>query len=195
MLFKQEATPPCLHHRQRRRVGVSELVATLLTIAITIIAGAAVFGYANSQANVTERQYGTAVGNSVQSLEERFTVVQMNYTSSKVTIWLYNMGSINFSPVQVLLYNNGRSLYLLYNATKVISYQPTGCATVSPPGSDESPLVWNAKTSSGLAVSMQSVQKLTLALPCASESFASGSTYTINILGLYGNYVTYSQTR
>lgn len=171
------------------------MVATLLTIAITIIAGAAVFGYANSQANVTEKQYGTAVGTSVQALEERFTVVQMNFTATKVTIWLYNMGSINLSPVQVLLYNNGRSLYLLYNATKVISYEPTGCATVSPPGSDESPLLWNAKTSSGLAISTQSVQKVTLTLPCASETFASGSAYTINILGLYGNSVTYSQSR
>lgn len=181
--------------RSRRRLGVSEIVATLLTIAITIIAGAAVFSYANSQANVTERQYGTAVGTSVQALEERFTVVQMNFTSTKVTIWLYNIGSINLAPVQILLYNNGRSLYLMYNATKVISYQPTGCATASPPGSNESPLMWNSKTGSGLAVSTQLVQKLTLALPCVSESFTTGSTYTVNILGLYGNSVVYSQTR
>lgn len=181
-----------------RRRGISELIGSLLTIAITIIAGASVFGYVNGQAGVSERQYGQSVGGTVQFLEERFTVVQLNYTSSSVssvTIWLYNMGQINLSPVQVLLYNNGRSLYLLYNATKVITYKPSGCATITPPGSYENPLLWNSKTGSGLAVSIQTVQKVTLTLPSCAGTFASGATYTVSILGVNGNVVVYSQTR
>jgi flagellin-like protein len=180
----------------RSRKGISEVVGSLLAIAITVIAGAAVFGYVNSQAGVSERLYGSSVGGTVQFLEERYTVVQVNYTNSAVTIWLYNMGQINLSPVQVLLYNNGRSLYVLYNATKVISYQPTGCATVTPPGNKEVPLMWNAKTGTGLSVPIQTVQRLTLTLPCtATESFSTGTTYTVSVLGVNGNVVVYSQTR
>ncbi len=167
----------------------------MLTIAVTVVAGAAVFSYVNGQAGVSERQYGQSIGGTVQFLEERFTVVQLNYTSSSVTIWLYNMGQINLSPVQVLLYNNGRSNYLLFNATKIISYKPTSCTTAAST-TYENPLLWNSKTASGLSVPIQIVQKVTLSLPsCSGASFVSGSAYTVSILGVNGNVVVYSQTR
>jgi len=177
------------------RSGISEVVGSLLAIAITIIAGAAVFGYVNTQAGVSERQYGASVGGTVQFLEERYTVVQLNYTTSSVTIWLYNMGQINLSPVQVFVYNNGRSTYLLYNATKIISYKPSSCTTAAST-TYENPLLWNSKTSTGLSISIQTVQKLTLTLPsCSGASFVSGTTYTVSVLAVNGNAVVYSQTR
>jgi hypothetical protein len=170
-------------------------VGSLLAIAITVIAGAAVFSYVNAQAGVSERQYGASVGATVQFLEERFSVVQVNYTSSSITIWLFNMGQINLSPVQILLYNNGRSAYLLYNATKIISYKPSSCTTAAST-TYENPLMWNPKTSTGLAVAIQSVAKLTLTLPsCSGASFSSGTTYTISVVAVNGNVVVYSQTR
>jgi len=179
----------------RERPGISEVVGSLLAIAITVIAGAAVFGYVNTQAGVSERKYGNSVGATVQFLEERFVVVQLNYTSSSVTLWLYNMGQINLSPVQVLVYNNGRSTYLLYNATKIISYKPTSCTTAAST-TYENPLMWNPKTGTGLSGPIQTVQKLTLTLPsCSGASFASGTTYTASVLGVNGNVVVYSQTR
>jgi flagellin-like protein len=177
----------------RRRPGISEIVGSLLAIAITIIAGAAVFGYVNTQSGITERQYGASVGGTVQFLEERFVVVQLNFTSSRVTVWLYNMGQIKLSPIQVLFYNTGRSYYILYNATKVVSYQPVAC-TQTAPGTYESPILWNPKTSAGLNAPVQTVQKLTLTLPCSGEALSQGTTYTVSVLGLYGNSVVYSQT-
>jgi len=182
-------------HYARKRSGVSEVVGSLLAIAITIIAGAAVFGYVNTQAGVTERQYGASVGGTVQFLEERFAVVQLNYTASSVTLWLYNVGQINLSPVQVFIYNNGRSTYLLYNATRIISYKPNSCTT-SASTTYENPLLWNPKTGTGISASVQTVQKLTLTLPgCSGASFSSGTTYTVSILGVNGNVLLYSQTR
>jgi hypothetical protein len=183
-----------INPRPRRRIALSEVVGALLSLAITVIAGAAVFGYVNTQAGVTERQYGASVGGTVQFLEERFTVVQLNYTSSKVTIWLYNMGQINLSPVQILVYNNGRSTYLMYNATTVVSYGPKPCT--APASGNENPVLWNPRTSTGLAVPIQTVQKVTLTLPsCSGASFVSGTTYTVSILGVNGNVVVYYQTR
>jgi flagellin-like protein len=178
-----------------RRRGVSEIVATVVTIAITIIAGAAVFGYVNGAAGVNESKLANSVGGNVQYLEERFSVVQLNYSSSTVTVWLYNMGQVNLSPVQVLVYNNGRSNYLLYNATKIISYKPSSCTTAAST-TYENPLMWNPKTGSGLSSAVQTVTKLTLALPvCSGASFSSGSTYTVSVLAVNGNLVVYSQTR
>jgi hypothetical protein len=168
----------------------------MLTIAITLIAGAAVFGYVNSQAKVTESQYGASVGSTVNFLQERFIVMDMNFSSSKVTIWIYNNGQVALSPIQILLYSVGRSTYLLYNATKVVSYKPTSCSTAATTSNESPRLLWNAKTVTGLNVTIQGIQRVTLALPsCSGASFASGTTYTVNILGLYGNSVVYYQAR
>jgi len=40
-----------------KKAGTSELHSTLIVLVITIIAGAAVFGFANSQASVTEKAF------------------------------------------------------------------------------------------------------------------------------------------
>lgn len=182
-------------HKGARRAGVSELVGSLLAIAITIIAGAAVFGFVNGQAGVSESQYGQAVGGTVNYLQERFVVIDLNFTTSKVTIWLYNNGQVNLSPVQIFVYNATRSMYLLYNATKIVSYEPGSCTTTAST-SYENPLIWNPKTKTGLSLAIQGIQPITLTLPsCSGASFKSGHTYVVDLVGLYGNSVVYYQTR
>ncbi|MDG6969467.1 MAG: hypothetical protein JRN05_03745 [Nitrososphaerota archaeon] len=178
-----------------RRRGVSELVGSLLAIAITIIAGAAVFGYVNTQAGVSERQLGSGVGSTVNYLQERFVVVDMYFvSSSQVTVYLYNNGNIALSPVEILLYNSGRTLYLTYTASTV-AYTTPSCGSVTATTSYENPLLWSSSTSSGLAISKQAFQAITLALPtCSGASFSSGTTYVVDVVGLYGNSVTYYQT-
>ena len=169
-------------------------MGSLLAIAITITAGVAVFSYVNNQARVTEGQYGASVGTTVDYLQERFVIVDMNFTSTQLTVWFYNNGRVALSPIQVILYSSQRTRYVTYNATAIVSSGDTKC-TVTPPGSDESPLLWNPKTSSGLQIPIQSIQKLTLVLPCSGQTFVSGTTYAVNVLGLYGNTVVYYQTR
>lgn len=179
-----------------RRQGISELVGSILAIAITLIAGAAVFGYVNTQAGVTEKQLGTGVGGTVNYLQERFAVVDLYFvSSSQVTVYVYNNGNIALSPVEIILYNTGRTLYLTYTASTV-AYTAPGCGSFTATTSNESPLLWNSKTSSGLQISIQAFQAITLTLPtCSGASFVSGTTYVVNVVGLYGNSLTYYQTK
>ena len=178
-----------------RRRGVSELVGSLLAIAITIIAGAAVFGYVNTQAGVTERQLGSGVGATVNYLQERFVVVDMYFASaSQVTVYVYNNGNIALFPIEIILYNSGRTLYLTYTASTV-AYTAPSCGSFTASTSYENPLLWSTATSSGIQVSIQSFQAITLTLPtCSGASFVSGTTYVVNVVGLYGNNVIYYQT-
>lgn len=179
----------------RRRTGVSELVATVLLIGATLIAGFAVWGWVNGEAGASERAYGASVGGNVNYLEERFVVVNMNFSASAVTIWLYNDGQINFQPVQVLIYNASRSMYLLYNATQVVSFGPEKCSGSSVASYEGPDVLYDplnpAPQPSAIDLPKGGVQRLTLTLPaCSSASFDSGVAYSVSVLGLYGNTVT-----
>ncbi|MEM3186088.1 MAG: archaellin/type IV pilin N-terminal domain-containing protein [Conexivisphaerales archaeon] len=186
---------------RRSRAGLSDLVGSLLTVAITIIAGAAVFGYVNSQAGVSENIYGQSIGNTLNFLAEKFVIVDMNYSGNgnSLSIWLYNTGNINLRVVQVLVYNSSKSFYMLYNATTVKSLSGTSCSASS--SGLESPLLYNPTQQSSpqpgsinLAPGYITILKLTIPSGC-SVSFVKGVTYYVNLLGLYGNEVIYYQTR
>jgi len=60
--------------RSRRRKGVTELITAMLLIAMTLVAGFAVFGYVRLQANVSELSYAQSVGGTMSYLQERFVV-------------------------------------------------------------------------------------------------------------------------
>lgn len=179
-----------------RRSGISELVGSLLAIAITIVAGAAVFGYVNSQAGVTEQQLGSGVGVTVNYLQERFVVVDANFvSSSQVTLYVYNNGKVGLFPVEILVSNSEGTLSLTYTASTV-TYTSPNCGSVTATTSNENPLIWNAATGSGNEVPIQSFQSITITLPtCTGASFASGTTYTFDVVGLYGNVVEYYQVK
>jgi len=98
---------------KRRRVAVSEIIGTLIMIAITLVAGAAVFGFVNGQAKNAEGAYGASVANNVNFLRERFSPVSQLFTGSGggacsggtapyyqclgASFWIYNNGAIAFT--------------------------------------------------------------------------------------------------
>lgn len=166
----------------------------MLAIALTVIAGSAVFGYINGQAATTENQYGSSVGVTVNYLQEQFSVVDVSFASStQAVLYVYNYGRVPVSPVQVIIYNSTQSVYLTFNATSVVATSPTACS-VAASTSNESPLIWNTASSSGMQVNIGSISTLTLTLPsCSAASFATGVTYYVKVTGLYGNIVVYSQ--
>jgi hypothetical protein len=183
----------------KKRRGISELVGTMLTISITLLAGFAVFGYVNSQAIVSETQYGQAVGQTVQYLEERFVVAQFAFSAGSLTIYLYNNGNVKLQVVQIELYNSNKTVTdLVYSASGVSDLVHSGC-TVSTASTVESPVLGTGSGSFSLATS--SVLSLSLTLPTQSMNAAcpvswtwtSGSAYYVEITALYGNQVVYYQ--
>ncbi len=191
--------------RFRRRRAASELVGVVLAIAITLVAGAAAWGYVRSQASASEGaiQNGNQVTNNY--LSEHFNVVDMYFGSStSATFWVYNTGSVTYQPFSVRLYGSGGNINILFNHTTsggtqteqvydLRSSSASKCKTVAT--SYESPLL------TATTVKTSNAQLYTLTIPGAQGScpsygatFQSGHTYTVVVTGLYGNVVTYSQT-
>lgn len=118
----------------RKRVGVSELVATLMMIGVTLTAGAAVLGWVNGQAKVSEGAYGTSVANNVNFLNERFVVLTEsfsgtgsggtcaggtppNYECTGTSFWIYNTGQVAFTLYSIRITstsNNPNPLNILF---------------------------------------------------------------------------------
>jgi hypothetical protein len=186
--------------RGHRRLGLSEAIGAVLTIALTLIAGAAVFSYVNSQALVSEQQLGASSGATNNYLAEQYSVINANYTASSVSLWLYNSGQVNLQPVEVQVYNTAKTFFVQYSATQVINENnPTGC-TVAASTSNENPILYNAapganNPSGVVSIGQGTVGKITLTLPsCVGYSFTSGTAYYMTVVGHYGNTVTYYQT-
>jgi len=180
-------------YHARRRHGVSEVEGAVLTIAITLIAGAALFGYVNDEAAVNEQKYGQAVGGTVNFLNERFAVVNMAFPSSNaVDIWLYNDGQLNLQVAQITLHDGSESqMNLAYpgysSSTSTETANGGFCNSINVPGSS---LTTNPTLSSVSAGAGTTPIEITLQLPSGC-ALTSGLTYDVSVLGVYGNVVTY----
>jgi len=184
----------------------------MLTIAITLVAGAAAWGFVRSQAAASE---GALQNNAVATnnlLNEHFSLTTMYFgaptSTTSTTFWLYNTGSVTFQIYSIRLYDSAGLVNLLYSSTgsgasqvdyvyDLKSVLSTQCKTDA--ASYESPSV------TGTTVKTTNEQFYTLTIPPTASSCpsygqtfglaASGTTYTVVVTGLYGNSVTFSQQR
>lgn len=192
-----------------RRVAISEVIGSLLSIAVTIIAGAAVFGYVNTQAGTSAVNYANSVGNANNFLAENFKVVDMYFASTTQTgFWLYNTGNTNLQTFQVRLYDSAGLINILYNYTQVGStktdrvydlkassaYFFSTCRLTG--SSYESPTISsvNAKISNAILIVL-TIPPTTTNCPSYGGTYTTGTTYYIVVTGLYGNAVTYYQVK
>lgn len=85
-------------------------------VAITLIAGAAVFGWINGQAGSSENAYGQSVANNVNFLKERYVVVSQTFTGSGSGNSCSGGNSPNFqcTGADFWIYNNGQVGFTLY---------------------------------------------------------------------------------
>lgn len=190
--------------RSRRR-GIAELVATVLAIAVTVIAGAAVFGFVNSQAAQSESALASNAGSTNSFLSEHFGIIDMYFGStSSATFWVYNTGSVALSVFSVRFYGSGGSINLYFNYT-MSGAVPTDyvydlrsvsaglCRTAA--SSYESPSIGNTTTNpTNAAMFTITIPPSLSGCPSYGNILATGHTYTLVVTGLYGNVVTYSQT-
>jgi flagellin-like protein len=184
-----------VHIRSHRRKGVSELIGAVITIVITLIAGAALFGYVNSQASTSESNLGQANAANVNYLNERFVVADMSFSGNSVVLYLYNNGNVTLNLSEAILYNAagnggdgaGSPLYAVFtDAPTTATGSPTNCGTV------QSPIV-AAIPQISLAVGNTS-KPITLAAPSVGSQpcLTSGTTYYVILVGVYGSKVLYS---
>ena len=107
----------------RKRRAISELMGTLIMVTITLVAGAAVFGWINGQANSSETAYGASVASNINFLRERFVPVTQSFSGpagaacstvggssphyycNLFNFWVYNAGQITFQMYTVRIQN------------------------------------------------------------------------------------------
>jgi hypothetical protein len=62
-----------------------------------------VWWFAISQAGITSSTYASEVGNSIETLEERFVVEHIQIIEDTANIWVYNFGKIDVKIIYVYL--------------------------------------------------------------------------------------------
>jgi len=192
----------------RKRAAISEQLGAVLLIAITISSGAAVFGYVNTQARVSEARYANSVGATDNFLAENFKIIDMYFaTSSQLGVWVYNIGATTYSPLSVRVYDSAGLINVLFNytgtTTKVdrvydLKASPTFFfSTCRATGS-----TYESPTLSTVLTKLQNAQLLLLTIPptttsCPSygQTFATGTAYTVVVTGVFGNVVSYYQLK
>ena len=173
--------------RIRRRSGLSEVMAAVITIAITIIAGAALFGYINGEAANSENKLGVANAADVNFLNERFVVVDMGFVGNSATFYLYNNGNLTLNLKEIVLHDATRDkLYAIFNGTAASS----SCGTVATPAFGSAGAF--AFGTGGTQVPVGNTQEITLTAP-GTNCLIPGTTYYAIVVGLYGSTTLYYQ--
>ena len=83
-------------------------------VAVTLVAGAAVFGFVNGQAATSEGQYGDSVAQNVNYLNEHFEILNVQFPTSNC------QGTVPARYCQVLqvsIYNTGNSALVVKSIT------------------------------------------------------------------------------
>lgn len=186
---------------ERKRLGVSELLGTLTMIAITLVAAAVVVGWVNGQAQVSEGQFGQGVAKNVNYLNEHFVLLNVQFLDNsgggynQVNVTLYNNGAVGLTIVQISLVNatstwNGSPspLSVVENQTMTVASSGTSSGKCNTKDLSDAQL-YRLPTTTVNVGSAPATYALTLP-GCVANFLHSGESYTIQVLGEYGNLLT-----
>jgi hypothetical protein len=172
-------------------------MAAVITIAITLIAGGALFSYVNGQAATSENSLGQANAANVNFLDERFVVADMGFSGNTAVLSIYNNGNLTLRLGEIVLYNVNRTqLYAVFNSTTSGPSPSSYCGNVLQPSiGSAGGFTFGA---SGTSLPVGSVATITLTLPNNSganclDPNSTSTTYYATILGLYGSKAVYYQ--
>jgi len=189
----------------RKRPAVSDVIGAVLAIAITLVAGAAAWGYVRAQAGASETALQGNAVNTNNLLSEHFGVVDMYFgTTTSATFWVYNTGSLTYSIFSVRLYSSTSTVNLLYNYTvaggvktdqvyDLRSNLATKCKTAAATYETPAITVTSVKVTNAQFFTM-TIPPTSGSCPSFGQTITAGTTYTVVVTGIYGNVVTYSQT-
>lgn len=161
--------------KRRSKSAISEVIGAMLLIAVTIVIGFATWIWAGGAASSTEGNYGNAVAANVHYLDEQFSIVNANFSSTSMTVWFYNYGNTTVYIMQVWATNASSAATGTwpYTTSTLSSTLNSNC---------------NSKC---LEVPVHSVASVTIN---TGNTISSTVTYEIKATGYYGNTYTYEQS-
>jgi flagellin-like protein len=99
----------------KKRAGVSPVIATIIIIAITIVTGLALFAYTNSQADVATAAFSQEATDYINYRNDRFVVANLSFNESDscitatpeycLTAYVFNNGNL---PVTITTISAGK---------------------------------------------------------------------------------------
>jgi len=176
----------------------------MLAIAMTLVAGAAAWGFVNSHAGVSEGALNSDAVATNDMLSEHFGVVDMYFgTTTTATFMVYNTGSLTFEIASVRLYDSADLVNVLYSSTgsgaskadyvyDLRSTLTTQCKTAA--STYESPSV--TKTTDKVTdeeLYTLTIPPTTTNCPSFGQTFVVGTSYTLVVTGLYGTVQTFTE--
>jgi flagellin-like protein len=187
---------------RRKRVAISEILATLIMIAITLIAGAAVFGWVNGEIGVSAGAVGSNVAVNVNYLREHEVISLVNFPNdTSVSSWVYNTGM-----VELARYNLSVSGYICpANNPTCLSSTPKSDSIVCSSGGPctFSSLVGGCTASmnpANKAIATEKLVQLTVKISgCSFEHSVAPppylSVYLVTFIGQFGSVASATTTR
>jgi len=166
----------------------------MLLLAMTLVAGFALFAFVRNQASASELSYAQSVGGTNSFLAERFVVTLLTFTSRSVSIFLYTSGQIPTQVAQVQIYGPTMdAMDVVYDASHVTTTEPPSCAgQTGATSSNETPMLGTGTGSFDQQVDYAGA--ITLSLPsCSGLTFTSGDVYFVKVLGINGNTAAFYQ--
>jgi len=190
----------------RDRVAVSELVGTLIMVAITLVAGAAAFGWVNGQASVSEGAYGQNAAAGVNYLQEHFAPITSTFTAAGggactggvctvANFWVFNNGRVSFtlSTLQIQSAVGASSfLNIIYTPTTFTAYNAAGASLGCSPNTPG----FSVPSTNPVPIGSlsQTPYSVTIATCSGLNDIVVGQGYVITMTGLYGNVVQFQVT-
>jgi len=121
--------------------GISPVISSTILIAITVTLGLSLWGFVNSQVNVSTESFASATSDYVNKVSERYVIVSMalGYKDSKeVTLWVYNYSERDVRVTNVLFSdsNDPKVDPLVKEVDSVLKSKTLGTVTFNVAGSD-----------------------------------------------------------
>ena len=153
----------------RRRSGISPVIATTIVLAITITLGLSLWSFANSGVATATDRYANVVTEFGNYAGDKFVIANMAFDSpatNQMTVWVYNSGQLSTEIESIML-------------------TCKDCSSFSPVTVDKAALTGTNP--------IQSKSLSTLSFD--SGTLADGNTYEVRVLSSTGAYQTYYQVK
>jgi hypothetical protein len=155
----------------RRKAGISPVIATTIILAITVSLGLALWSFANSGVSAATAQYADIITDYGKYASDRFVIVNIAFDyplADKATVWVYNSGQLTTGISSILL---------------TCKDCATPFAAVSVDASQMTP--------ANLQIASKSLQQLSF----DTGSLTDGSTYEITVTSSTGAYQAHYQVK
>jgi hypothetical protein len=179
-------------------------------VAITLVAGAAVFGWVNGQAGTSESAYGQSAAAGINYLREHFAPVTYTFTgpagvacsgAPKVctigNFWVFNNGQLSFILASMQIQSAvgapaSNFLNIVYTPTGFTAYNSAGTAISCSPSTPG----FSVPTNSPIPVGALSSTPYSATIPvCAGvNNIVVGQGYVVTMTGVYTNVVQFQLT-